>query len=1146
MLCNANETTLTRTALLFQERQDTTYKATDRLFAGLMLFQWLGGIAAALWLSPKIWSGESSQLHLHVWAALVLGGLIVGLPIALVVLQPGKTLNRHLIAVAQMLISALFIHLSGGRIEAHFHIFGALAFLAFYRDWKVLVTASAVVAADHLFRGLLWPQSVYGVLYASPWRTLEHAAWVIFEDLFLITAGLQALKDTEGHCKQQALLETSNEALENEIAQHQRAEEELTKKKAQLEEAQQLASLASWEYDFASGVATWSKEQYWMLGLEPSTFKPSFGSFLTLVHADDQQKMKDLLSDVLRTGKSFEYDVRILRPDGEIRSLHATGKIDLDDSRKPVRLTGTHLDITESRRAAESLRHSEERFQLIADATNDVIWDHNLITNSVWRNKNYSKLVGRPEGMTVDDVESWTNRLRPDDVERITGSMQKALEEGGSSWSCEYQLRCDNSTYVEILDRGYVVRDAAGQPVRVVGAMMDITERKRAEIELLSAKEAAEAASRAKSDFLANMSHEIRTPMNGIIGMTELALETELSSEQREYMEAVSQSGTALLAVINDILDFSKIEARKLDLDLVEFDLRQVVEEALRTVAVAAHKKGLELACDIDSDSPAALVGDPGRLRQVILNLVNNAIKFTEAGEVVIQVRCIEKKGKQARLEFAVRDTGIGIPREKHALIFEAFSQVDSSTTRKYGGTGLGLAISVTLIEMMGGHLQLESEPGKGSRFYFTAEFELGSETLAISEPAMDLKDRRVLIVDVNATNRRILVEMLTRWQMQPQGATNGVAAMSMLQEARAAARPFHLVLTDGNMPGMDGFDLAIRIQNDPGLAQTSILMLTSDRQQGDGQRCRELGIAAYLVKPVRQAELCDAIVRTLMPKPAWNNVPEAAEASETGRSLRILLAEDNVINQKLASRTLENRGHSVTIAHNGREVLAALAAQRFDVVLMDVQMPEIDGFEATAELRKREFATGGHTPIVAMTAHAMKGDRERCINAGMDEYICKPVRPAELFAAIEKVTFSESSNSGWEEQVVHWADVLERTGGDRGFLADLISLFLDQQVQLLREIESAVDDGNDNKLEHAAHALRGAIGNFSNQEAYKAALRLERLARVGMLSAVNQPLADLKRGLHYLEQEMCRWKNAEVAAQMDGGCLSSTVGSKG
>jgi len=804
------------------------------------------------------------------------------------------------------------------------------------------------------------------------------------------------------------------------------------------------------------------------------------------------------------------------------------------------------LEFAESRRAAEALQRSEERLQLIADATNDVIWDHNLITNSVWRNKNYSKLVGRPEGMTVDDIESWTNRLRPEDVERITGSMQNAAEQGGSSWSCEYQLRRDDGSYVDVLDRGYVIRDAAGQPVRVVGAMMDITERKRAEAELLSAKEAAEAASRAKSEFLANMSHEIRTPMNGIIGMTELALETELSSEQREYIEAVSQSGTALLTVINDILDFSKIEARKLDLDMVEFDLRQVVEEALRTVAVAAHKKGLELACDIDSDSPASLMGDPGRLRQVILNLVNNAIKFTEAGEVVLQVRCIEKKENQAQLEFAVTDTGIGIPREKQALIFEAFSQVDSSTTRKYGGTGLGLPISLTLIEMMGGHLQLESEPGKGSRFYFTARFELGSATSAFSEPTAELKEKRVLIVDDNATNRRILQDTLTRWQMQPQGAAEGVAAMSMLQEARSAGRPFHLVLTDGNMPGMDGFDLAIRIQKDPGLAQTSILMLTSDKQQGDVGRSRELGIAAYLVKPVRQAELRDAIVRTLQPVLAWNNAPESAEASETSRSLRILLAEDNVINQKLASRILENRGHSVTIAHNGREVLAALAAQRFDMVLMDVQMPEMDGFVTTTEMRKRELASGGHTPIVAMTAHAMKGDRERCLNAGMDEYICKPVRPADLFAAIEKVTSSGSSSRGWGEQVVHWADVLERTGGDRGFLTELVSLFLDQQVQLLREIESAVDAGNGNQLEHAAHALRGAIGNFSDQEAYKAALRLERLAQTGMLSGVNQPLTDLKRGLHHLKQEMSKWKNAEVAAEADGGYLSSTAASKG
>ncbi|MCU1221378.1 MAG: rpfC [Candidatus Angelobacter sp.] len=800
------------------------------------------------------------------------------------------------------------------------------------------------------------------------------------------------------------------------------------------------------------------------------------------------------------------------------------------------------LEVEQSQRAAEALQRSEERFQLIADATNDVIWDHNLITNSVWRNKNYPKLVGVPDGMCVNDLECWTNRLRAEDAERIMGSMQEVVKAGGSTWSCEYQLCRDDGSYVDIFDRGYVIRDAAGVPVRVVGAMMDITERKRVEAELLNAKEVAEAASRAKSEFLANMSHEIRTPMNGIIGMTELALETELSSEQREYMEAVSQSGTALLAVINDILDFSKIEARKLDLDIVEFDLRQVVEEALRTVAMPAHKKGLELACDIDS--PASLVGDPGRLRQVILNLVNNAIKFTEQGEVVILVRCIEKKGRQALIEFAVRDTGIGIPKEKQALIFEAFSQVDTSTTRKYGGTGLGLAISVTLIEMMGGHLQLESEPGKGSRFYFTARFELGSETSAISEPAIELKDRRVLIVDDNATNRRILVDMLARWQMQPQIAADGFTAMRLLQEARAAARPFHLILTDGHMPEMDGFDLAIRIQNDRGLAQTSILMLTSDRQQGDGQRCRELGIAVFLVKPIRQAELRDAIVRTLKPKPEWDSAPAAAEVFETATSLRILLAEDNVINQKLASRILENRGHSVTIANNGRELLAALDNETYDAILMDVQMPEIDGFEATAEIRKREFGSGLHIPIVAMTAHAMKGDRERCLDAGMDDYICKPVRPAELFAAIEGVVVIAALRNGPQEPVVDWVAVLERTGGDRQFLAELISLFLDQKVQLLRDIVSAVEDGNCSKLEHGAHALRGAIGNFSHQEAYQAALRLERVARERKLAAVNQPLADLKRGLHSLEMALSKWEIARGLAQMDG--VSSTAVTKG
>jgi two-component system, sensor histidine kinase and response regulator len=383
---------------------------------------------------------------------------------------------------------------------------------------------------------------------------------------------------------------------------------------------------------------------------------------------------------------------------------------------------------------------------------------------------------------------------------------------------------------------------------------------------------------------------------------------------------------------------------------------------------------------------------------------------------------------------------------------------------------------------------------------------------------------------------------MLTRWQMQPQVAADGLAALSLLQDARTAARPFHLVLTDGNMPGMDGFDLTMRIQKDPGLAQTSILMLTSDRQQGDRLRCRELGITEYLVKPIRQAELRDAILRTLKPDLEWDNAQEATAAFGTSTSLRILLAEDNVINQKLASRILENCGHSVTIVKNGQELLTALDEQTFDVILMDIQMPEMGGFEATAEIRKREFGSGVHIPIVAMTAHAMQGDRERCLDAGMDDYICKPLTSAELGTVIQRVTIIAARNNGRHEQVVDWAAVLDRTGGDTAFLAELISLFLDQKVQLLREIVLAVDAGNCNKLEHEAHALRGAIGNFSQQEAYKAALRLERLARDGKLSAVTQPLADLKHGLYCLERTLTKWKNARELAQMVG---SSTGGSK-
>jgi len=649
--------------------------------------------------------------------------------------------------------------------------------------------------------------------------------------------------------------------------------------------------------------------------------------------------------------------------------------------------------------------------------------------------------------------------------------------------------------------------------------------------DLETARKRAEEATRAKSEFLANISHEIRTPMNAMIGMTELALATRITREQREYLNAIQSSADGLLSLVNDLLDFSKIEARKLQLDSVGFNLRDALEDTMRVLAPRADQKGLELACHIHRDIPDALVGDPLRLRQVVINLVGNAIKFTEHGEVVLHVEAESRGDGDTLLRFSVTDTGIGIPPEKQAVIFEAFSQADSSTTRRYGGTGLGLAISAQLVELMGGRISVESQPGRGSTFQFAARFE-------VQQPGLEkplarwrtLADLPVLIVDDNATNRRILEEVFANWRMCPVAVEGGASALATLEESVHADQSFAVVLLDGHMPDMDGFAVAERISQDRRYADVKLVMLTSASQPEDVARCRRLGISAYLTKPIKQSELFDVIITAIsQPAAERRRVPRPArEARRPQRKLHVLLAEDNQVNQLLATRIFKKLGHHVTVVSNGREALSAVQAGQFDLVAMDVQMPEMDGLDATAAIRAWEKAEGTHVPIMAMTAHAVKGDRERCLAAGMDGYTSKPIRIGELERAITQlVSPSKPAEPPVPEETrrdhgfIDRAALLAGVDGNRRLVRDLVRLFLADYPQRLAEIKQAICRGDAEALRIAAHTLKGSVGNFAAKQAFAAAQLLEIMGRNGDFDKAGEACKALESELARVIEEL-------------------------
>ena len=994
-------------------------------------------------------------------------------------------------------------------------------------DWLFAMQATLFGAA-----GLVFP---YSVIWDGGWwwsHLLRLAAYVI-----ALSYGLRTFRDAERELRQanQQLLQ-ANDTLDRTV-------EERTAKLRATEERFELAVRGStdgiWDWNVLTSEVFYSPRMKELIGYSDDEFPNVFASFESRLHPDDHDWVLCVLDEHLKHRKPYDVEYRLQTKSGEYRWFRARGQAVWNEVGEPQRMAGSITDVTEEHRL-------RERFRLAVEASPAALLmvqqdGRILMANSrglTLFGYTEAELIGQPIELLVPQRFRAEHPARRDSffkdpVQRAMGAELELL--GVRKDGSEFPVKVGLSP----------VETAEGKAV--ICGVLDITDQKKTMEAMRQAKEAAESASRAKSSFLANMSHEIRTPMNGIIGMAQLLARTELRSHQRDYLATVDESAHILLRLLNDILDFSKIEAGKLELECVDFRISECVARATQMMVLRAAEKGLEIACRVAPEIPDHLRGDSGRIQQVLVNLLGNAVKFTEAGEIFVNVNAESITPDRVRLHISVSDTGIGIPADKLDQIFRPFEQAESSTTRRFGGTGLGLTISRQLVEMMHGRIWIDSEFGRGSTFHFTAEFGIAADQHRPAPAELDsLHELPVLVVDDNFTNRRILSEMLQHWHMQPVMADSAAAARQALQTAEASQRPIRLILLDHHMPGEDGIHFAESLRGTLKHGQCPIIMISSGTLPIDVNLGEKYGIGRFMTKPVIASELLNEVLhqfeRFTTAKPQQ---PESAPPHLLIQPRRVLLVEDNEINRRVALGLLRSRGHQAVVAENGQEAVNALAEQEFDVVFMDMQMPVMDGYEATTEIRKREHQTGGHIPIVAMTAEALKGDRERCLAAGMDDYVVKPVDPAEMYRAIERfpalclpadIGLREGESPGEPSAAkqhgsaeasppkneilrtatettpaVDWNVAKTRLGSSHAVLSEFVELVKAQAPVLIADLHRAIETRDVTLLRRSAHTLRGSVSYFGAEPLAQAALALEVLGRTESFDNATEFMATLE-----------------------------------